>query len=382
MFFFRTERMPKVSVILTSFNHEKYIREAIDSVLNQSFTDFELIIWDDASTDGSWSIINSYSDRRIRAFRNEENRRPIFGVIKAISEVATGEYIAMHHSDDVWVLDKLDKQVAYLDAHPEIGAVFSNALAIAEDSSPLADEKHFYSDIFNQPNRTRHEWLRFFFSRGNALCHPSVLIRKSCYGDCGLYRYGFAQVGDLDMWIRLCLKYEIYVLPEKLVRFRVRDNEANTSGNRPETRNRSAYELYLLQANYKKIASFEDLVKIFPTAKRYYRKEESDLLFVLAMVALEAKTLPLVQLFYQNLLQEVITDPKRAANIKRLYDFDYKNFIALTGINDVFSQGKVAEQDARINEIYASFSWRLTRPLRFFARLTRDPRAFFARLRG
>jgi glycosyltransferase involved in cell wall biosynthesis len=329
--------MPKVSVILTSFNHEKYIQETIDSSLNQTFTDFELIIWDDASSDNSWDLINQYSNPRIKAFRNEERKRGIWGINKAISEVATGEYIAIHHSDDVWEPDKLEKQVAFLDANSEIGAVFTNALAITEHSSPLTDEKHPYYNIFDQPNRTRHEWLRFFFSRGNALCHPSVLIRKSCYEDCGLYRFGLAQVGDFDMWIRLCLRHEIYVLPERLVRFRVRDNEANSSGSRPGTRIRSAYELYKLLDNYKKIASFEDLVKIFPSAEKYYRNEEPDLCFVLAMIALEETPFPFIQLFCQDLLLEAISDPRRSANIKRLYDFDYQSFIALTARHDVFS---------------------------------------------
>jgi len=367
--------MPKVSVILTSFNHEKYLREAIDSVLNQTFTDYELIIWDDASADGSWAVINSYSDPRIKSFRNEISKRGIYGINKAISEVATGEYIAIHHSDDVWEPDKLEKQVAYLDAHPEIGAVFTNALAIGEDSLPLADKQHYYSDIFNQPNRTRHEWLRFFFSRGNALCHPSVLIRKACYTNCGFYRYGFAQVGDFDMWIRLCLKYEIHVLPERLVRFRVRDNAANTSASRPETRIRDLYEFYKLLPIYRKIKYFDDLVKIFPSAEKYNRDEETDMDFVLAMVALEEKPFHSTQLFGLDLLFEAISDPKRAANIKHLYVFDYKSFITLTGQYDVFSREEVAQWDGRlrdtINLMHNTISWRITKPLRILGQLFR-----------
>ena len=279
--------MPSVSVILTSFNHEKYIEEAIDSVLNQTFTDFELIIWDDASTDKSWSLINQYADSRIKSFRNEEQKRAAWGLNRAISEVASGRYIAVHHSDDAWEPDKLEKQAAFLDAHSEIGAVFTNALAITEAGSPLLDEGHFYFDIFDQPNRTRHEWLRLFFSRGNALCHPSVLIRKSCYEDCGLYRFGLAQTGDIDMWIRLCMRHEIHVLPEKLVRFRVRDNEANSSGSSPETRIRGVYEFYRSLQNYRELTSFEDLVKVFPSAAGSYRGEEADVEFLLAMAALE-----------------------------------------------------------------------------------------------
>lgn len=103
----RMKLMPKISIILTSFNHEKYIKEAIDSALNQTFTDFELIIWDDASSDNSWEIIQSYGDPRIRSFRNDVQRRGIYGINKAISEVAQGEYIAIHHSDDIWESENL-----------------------------------------------------------------------------------------------------------------------------------------------------------------------------------------------------------------------------------------------------------------------------------
>lgn len=340
--------MPKVSVILTSYNHEKYIREAIDSVLNQTLFDFELIIWDDASSDSSWAIIQSYEDVRIKAFRNEENKRPIFGVRKAISEIASGEFIAIHHSDDVWELDKLEKQVAFLEGHSGVAAVFSNALAIGEDGSPLADEQHFYSDIFNQANRTRFEWLRLFFTQGNTLCHPSVLIRKTCYVDCGLYRYGFAQVGDFDMWIRLCLKHEIHVLPEKLVKFRVRDSEANSSGNRPATRIRSAFELYKLLPNYLKLTNFDDFVKVFPVAEKYDRSDETDMSFVFAMVLLEESSMPFNQLFAMDILFEAIANPARAANIKRQYDFDYRSFITLTGRHDVFMTETVAERNVQI----------------------------------
>ncbi len=334
--------MPKISVILTSFNHEKYIQEAIDSVLNQTFTDFELIIWDDASTDNSWNLINQYSDPRIKAFRNDEQKRGVWGINKAISEVATGEYIAIHHSDDVWVRDKLEKQLAFLEAHSDIGAVFTNALAITEDGSPLVDEKHFYFDIFDQPNRTRFEWLRFFFSNGNALCHPSVLIRKSCYEDCGLYRFGLAQVGDFDMWIRLCLKYEIHVLPEMLVRFRVRESEANASGNRPENRIRGLYEYYKLLRLYKSITNFDDLVKVFPASETYRCNNEGDTSFALAMIALEEKPFCFTPLLGLDILFEAISDPQRAATIKRLYNFDYISFIRLTAQYDVFSREELS----------------------------------------
>jgi glycosyltransferase involved in cell wall biosynthesis len=364
--------MPKVSVLLTSFNHGKYLREAIDSVLNQTFTDFELIILDDASTDNSWNLIRQYADPRIKALRNETNVGYKYWFSNAMPGMGMGGYIAIHHSDDVWEPTKLEEQVAYLDAHPEIGAVFTNALVITEDSALLADEKHFYFGIFNQPNRTRHEWLRHFFYRGNALCHPSVLIRRECYEVCGPYRHQLAQLADFDMWIRLCLKYDIHVLPKKLVRYRVRENEANVSGNRPETRIRSAYEYYQVLRNYRDFSRFDEFLKVFPAAAEYDRGEETDMDFALGMVALARepqKPFRFTQLFGQDLLFEAISDPKRAANIKRLYGFDHRHFSAFTGKNDVFTLEKIGQLRGKLEKIHASRSWRLTRPLRWLERL-------------
>jgi glycosyltransferase involved in cell wall biosynthesis len=330
--------MPKVSVILTSYNHEKYIREAIDSVLAQTLADFELIIWDDASNDASWTIINSYADPRIRAFRNGERRRATYGLNKAIIEMAQSEYIAVHHSDDIWEADKLAKQVAFLDGHPEFGAAFTNITPIGEDSKPLKDKKNFYNSIFAQPNRTRFEWLHFFFNCGNALCHPTVLIRKKCYDSCGLYRFGLVQMADFDMWVRLCLKYEIHVLPEKLVRFRFRANEVNASSIRPETRIRSTMEYYNLLKNYLKIESFEELTAVFPEAAKYYRAGGFDLNFVLAMIALKKKPFVFTELFGIELLFEAVADPVRSKTIKAIYNFDYRDLIELSGKCDCFKE--------------------------------------------
>lgn len=340
------ESMPKITVILTSFNHEKYIREAIDSILQQTFGDFELFIWDDASRDGSWEIIRSYTDDRIKAFRNDVSRRGIYGINKTICELASGQYIAIHHSDDVWEPEKLERQLAYLEAHPETGAVFSNALAIGEDSKPLTDKQHFYSDVFRQPNRSRHQWLRHFFFSGNALCHPSVLMRKACYDECGVYRFGLAQLPDLDMWVRLCMRYDIHVLPESLIRFRVRDNEANSSGNRPEVRIRDRSEFHHILRQYFRVVSFEELVAIFPEAEVYRREQGCIPGFVMSMVSLGANAFPWARALAIETLLELMTDESSRQQLLHVYQFDYKDLVNITGQQDIFS----LETVARLNE--------------------------------
>jgi glycosyltransferase involved in cell wall biosynthesis len=360
----------KVSVILTSYNHAKYLKEAIDSVLNQTFSDLELIIWDDASTDESWQIITSYSDRRVKPFRNDVQKRAVWGVNKAISEIAAGEYIAIHHSDDIWELQKLQKQVAFLDSHPEIGAVFSNAFVITENGELLKHKANAYFQIFDQPNRTRYDWLNHFFCRGNALCHPSVLIRKTCYEADQPYRSGLGLLADLDVWIRVCLKHDIYVLPEKLVRYRVRANRTNTSTD-STTRIRRPFEFLQVLNNYRKIAAPDELMKVFPLAEKYVKPEGCDLGFALGMVALELKPYKVTELFGLNLLFEALNDPRRAKLLDELYGFTSKEFVALNSKHDVFSVRFATEQQAKLDklseqlaEMLNSQAWKLVIVLR------------------
>ena len=341
-----TTSIPTVSILLTSYNHEKFIREAIDSVLGQTYSDFELIIWDDASTDSSWDIIQSYDDPRIKAFRNGVNERKVINKILLSGQVR-GHYVAIHHSDDVWEPEKLEKQVAFLDENPHYGAVFTRAFSITESGMPFEDTTHLYYSVFDQPNRTRHEWLRFFFAQGNALCHPSMLIRKECYDTCGVYSYTLAQVPDFDLWIRLAMRYELYVLPEKLVRFRVRDHEANISGNRRDTRILVRTEYFKVLEHFKGITDLDDLLRILPEARSYDRGEHTDVQFVLGRVGLEIVRLPFAQLFCLGLLYDALADPRRRKTIAEEYGFTYRSLMGLSKGYDVFSQEDLREMSLR-----------------------------------
>jgi len=325
----------KVSIILTSYNHAKYIREAIESALNQTFTEFELIIWDDGSTDESWKIITSYTDPRISAFRNEENLRG--GNIKrAIKQVAGGEYIAVHHSDDIWETNKLQKQVDFLDRHTNHGAVFTHVELIDEESLPVKGKDHLYYKLFDQPNRSRFDWLNYFFFNGNALCHPSVLIRASCFAKVH-YRNGLGQLTDFDLWVQLCLHEKIHILPEKLVQFRIRNDHANTSGDRPDTRIRTEFEFLQVLEHFRRIPSSEELVKIFPQTKKYIHPKIADIRYPLGMLAISSGVNKPTRLFGLNLLFEVLNDPKLVKDLQTYHGFNKKAFVALTGKYDLFS---------------------------------------------
>ena len=357
------KRMPTVSVILTSYNHEKYLQSSIDSVLAQTYTDFELVIVDDASTDRSWEIIESYQDPRIVKIRHAENL--LFYANHTIQNLTRGAYIAILHSDDIWEPEKLEQQVAFLDTHPECGATFSWARIIDEDGEPYLDETNYYFSIFSQPNRTRHEWLNFFFHNGNALCHPSVLIRRQCYEECGYYRDGLAQLPDLDMWMRVCLKYDIFVIPQKLLRFRLRRHEANSSGNRRDTRIRYDTEFYQLLDNYILTLSFYELTLIFPAVGRYDRAELSNVRFAFAMYCLSAQGHQSAKAYAINLLFALMRDPATREVLQSSYGFTHREFLKITGEQEQFlleavreNEQQIAALHSELAAVYSSKKWR------------------------
>ena len=157
----------KVSVILTSYNHENFIKESIESVLNQTYNDIEFIIVDDCSIDSSWEIICKYKEQNpeIITIRHEYNWHG-GTVADVVENYATGEYIALHHSDDVWELDKLEKQVHAMKDTLNCVAVFTNAKAIDDKGNDYSDENGFYFNLFQVENRSRQEWLNYFFYKG------------------------------------------------------------------------------------------------------------------------------------------------------------------------------------------------------------------------
>lgn len=325
----------KVSVILTSYNHEKYLRESIDSILAQTCQDFEVIIIDDCSSDTSWDIINKYDDPRIRRVRNSTNT---VWIIKEVIEniQVNGEYIAVHHSDDVWLPDKLEKQVEFLDYHAEYAGVFTSAEVIDENGSAYANTEGFYYKLFETENKTRFEWLRYFFYEGNCLCHPSVLMRKEVYYDVRPFINGMYQICDMMMWILICQKYDIFVLPEKLVKFRILNKEKNTSGMRVDSQIRSSIELFLMLQFYQKIREKEEFLKIFPEAQPYCDGEVFIPEYALAQLCINIQGQDYYKLFGILLMFQLLNDDDKAGILQKQYNYDGKSFVNQIGKTDIF----------------------------------------------
>lgn len=333
------ERHPQVSVVMAAYNHEKYVSHAIESVLAQTFPDFEFIIIDDGSDDGTPDVIQKFNDPRIRAEFSTQNCGAIFTKNRCL-DMARGAYVAILNSDDAFLPDKLERQVKLLNENPKYGVVLSDASIIDDNGKPFTDKEHFYHGIFSQPNRGRYEWLRHFFYHGNCLCIPSALIRRECYDTVGRPDSRYLQLPDLDFWIRICFRYEIHIIQEKLTEFRVRANEANASAPRPPNMRRMLWEYSKILLRYCKISQESELFAIFPEAARFRGRYpiEADLIpFIIARLALDASNKPYRQAFSLDVLHELLGDATIARKLYERYEFGFKEFIEMTGEFEVLA---------------------------------------------
>ena len=199
---------PKVSVLMSVYNGERYLREAIDSILNQTFQDFEFIIIDDGSTDRTKEIIRSYNDLRIRLFNNEKN----IGLTKSLNrgiELCRGEYIARMDGDDVSLPMRLEKQVEFMMVNNDVGISGTWNRSIGQnvgvnDHYPISDSEIRCMLLFN-----------------NTFCHPSLIIRRQAIESNGLsYNSRLQYAQDYDLVVRGSEHFLLANIPEVLVSYR------------------------------------------------------------------------------------------------------------------------------------------------------------------
>lgn len=220
----------KISVLIPSYNHSKYLHKTIESVLQQSYPNFELLIYDDCSTDDSKKVINSFKDERIKACFYYKNVGTVRNLNRLIAD-ATGDYIAILGSDDIWKPEKLEKQLSFLQSNPQIAACFTWAEVI-DNNGDICSDSDVAKQVFNVSFENQGEWIKAFYDSGNHICHSSVLIRKTIQDELGAYNIAYRQLHDFDFWTRLILKHPIHILKEELVLYR-RDinNKSSVSSN-------------------------------------------------------------------------------------------------------------------------------------------------------
>jgi glycosyltransferase involved in cell wall biosynthesis len=201
--------VPKVTVVIPVYNREKYVGIAIDSILSQTFSDFELLVIDDGSNDGSVEVVLSYNDPRIRLMRNNTNLGVATSRNKGV-QLARGEYLAFLDSDDWGYPERLAKQTAFLDSHPDYAAVGSWIEWMSEEGHPSGRIKR-------KPTAPEEIAAWRLFQQGienSASMARTVVLRAY------RYREEFDVSEDFDLWARIAANHKLATLPEVLVRRR------------------------------------------------------------------------------------------------------------------------------------------------------------------
>ncbi len=224
---------PRVSVVMAVHNGERFVDDAIASILGQTYDDFELVVVDDGSTDATHRIVESLAaaDERIRVHTQQN-----VGYAETLNvgwRLARGEYIAVLDADDLAEPGRLARHVAYLDDHPEVGVVGGSLLLVTDDGRP------FYVAVYPASAAEVAEALK----TQCALGHTATLMRRSILEELGGYRSGVPQAEDYDLWLRVSEHYPIVNLPDIVGRYRIHDTNAS-HGIR-----RSAESMLLVQAD-------------------------------------------------------------------------------------------------------------------------------------
>lgn len=204
---------PEVTVLMPVYNASLFIREAMESILSQSFTDFEFLIIDDGSTDDSVEIIRSYRDPRIRLYLNGQNAG-ISATLNQGLSLASCDLIARMDADDISYPDRLLKQHGYMSHHPECGLLSSWARVISSDGTFVKLERH------------RNEYYYYNLNFECWIYHPTVMFRRGVAERCGYYSKPYSE--DYDLFWKIARESVIHNLDEPLLDYRLSPSSLNT----------------------------------------------------------------------------------------------------------------------------------------------------------
>ena len=207
--------MPKVSILMPVYNAEQYLSQALDSIVSQSFEDWELILINDGSTDRSESIIMDYDDERIFYIKNPVNLKLIKTLNKGI-DYCGGQYIARMDADDICHPDRLKRQVEFLDSHPQV-LMCGTAATVLDNSGVKPGNIH---------NLTSDDYLQINLMFSPSFIHPSMMIRTEVLKH-NKYDEAYKHVEDYDLWCRIAKLGKVANIDDELLQYRWHDSNVS-----------------------------------------------------------------------------------------------------------------------------------------------------------
>ena len=213
---------PKISVIMSVYNGDKYIHKAIDSILNQTYKNFEFLIIDDYSNDSTIDIINTYNDGRIKLISNQSN----IGLTKSLNkgiELSNGEFIARQDADDISDITRFEKQIEYLIENEDIAILGTQAKTINEKGNLTIPPMGWLRPV-------KEDEIKWFCMFNSPFIHSSVMMRKKIiWGEFKGYDPNHRTSQDYELWSRIVYKYKCENLNETLVSFRSHSNSVSSN---------------------------------------------------------------------------------------------------------------------------------------------------------
>lgn len=227
-----------LSIIMPVYNGASYLKIAIQSILTQTFSNFELIIIDDGSTDESLAITQSFNDNRIKIIKNETNKGLVFSLNKGLN-LAQGKYIGRMDADDISMPSRLEKQFTFLEQNPTYCMVGCSA-DIIDNTGKITSAWQVKTTI---------ETINMELLFGSPFIHPSILIRNDVLREFG-YNTMFYPAEDYYLWFQILQKYKAANLPEKLLQYRLHNSNISTTFQAQQAAKcQDIYQLYLRQLN-------------------------------------------------------------------------------------------------------------------------------------
>jgi glycosyltransferase involved in cell wall biosynthesis len=367
---------PTVTVWMNSYNHEKFVAQAIESVLAQKNVDFEFLIADDGSSDNTQNVIASFTDKRIKFFPHKINRGACV-VTNELIQMASGEYLAKINSDDIWIGDdKLEYQLQIMRDNPLLGACLGRPRFIDEQGIQIVPPSPL-DKVFMQKNRSQAQWVRHFFIHPNCLCQPTLMVKKECYEKVGLYDNRLRQLPDFDFWVRLVKHYPIHIADRDLIYIRILPGK-NASAGTDDNLARLCNEHYMISKSYLNgvspsllVEAFSDFLRFknFPTPQ-HLDIEKALLHFVPLSSSSFTK---LNQFIGLSKIFKLLNSDQYREILENDYQINDLWFQQKMSTVSIVEPGLVSEAEV-LAKLYASRSWRLTAPIRKMAEILRKIR--------
>lgn len=327
----------KISVLLIFYNDEPYLSKSIESILNQTFNDFELIMFDNGSTDGSYEVAHNYAknDSRIKIIRSKTNYHNGSLNFRKLLAHATGEYLRLFCADDIMLPDCLKNQVEFLDNNKNYIACFAHMKSIDDDGRLLK------SNYDSTQKDNRYEYLNHIFYSNHSFAFPTAMVRQKMLKP-EMLDPRLIHFSDVKLWIELLKKGDIHVIDQYLVQYRIRKNQGNVSNiSEDRARLRSyLFETQLLYDEFFNISDFKEFLKIFPEARKYTdklnsKKDHKLLPFITAILLYNSdqlkpfhfglrRNIALLKIF------EIIKDEELMSIIKKKLGYDYLTLYKFT----------------------------------------------------